>query len=224
MIDWIVHHPHWAAAAVFIASLAESLVVVGLFIPGTLVMFGVGTLVAVGALELWPTLAWAAAGAIAGDGIGYWLGRRYRERLRCAWPLRRYPRLVAGGEAFFCRYGGMSVLLGRFIGPVRPMIPAVAGMLGMPPLRFFAANILSALAWAPAYVFPGVVFGVSLKLAGAVAGRLAAMLVALVLGVWLAVWATKRLVAWLPHPLRRALDSLHAWAAASPRRVGRASC
>ena len=217
MIAWIAQHPHWAASAVFVLALAESLVVVGWIVPGTLVMFAVGALVAAGALELWTTLAWAAAGAVAGDWISYWLGRHYRERLRSLRLFRRYPGLIAGGEAFFRRHGAKSVFFGRFIGPVRPMIPAVAGMAGMPPLRFCAVNVLSALAWAPAYVLPGVVFGASLKVAGAVGARLAAMLVALVLGVWFTVWATKRLVLWLPPRLDRALTSLHSWAAASPR-------
>ncbi len=217
MIDWIALHPHWAALAVFLVSLGESLVVVGWFIPGTLVMFAVGALVAAGALDLWATILWAAAGAVAGDGISYWLGRHYRER-RCSLRLlRRYPAVIRRGEAFFRRHGGKSVLLGRFIGPVRPMIPAVAGMLGMPPLRFCAVNVLSALAWAPAYILPGVAFGASVKLAGAVAARLAVMLTALVLGVWFAVWATKRLALWLPPRVSRGLAALHERAAASPR-------
>ena len=88
MTDWIALHPHWAALAVFLVSLGESLVVVGWFIPGTLVMFAVGALVAAGALDLWATILWAAAGAVAGDGISYWLGRHYRER-RCSLPERR---------------------------------------------------------------------------------------------------------------------------------------
>lgn len=216
MIDWIALHPHWAGLAVFLAALAESLAVVGLIVPGALIMFGVGALIAMGALELWTTMAWAAAGAVAGDGISYWLGHHYRERLRSLWPFRRYPGLIGRGEAFFQRHGGKSVLLGRFVGPMRPMIPAVAGMLGMPPLRFYAVNLLSALAWAPVYIFPGVVFGVSLKLAGAVAARLAAMFVALVLSLWAAISAIKRLVLWLPPRIYRALTMLQAWAASEP--------
>lgn len=216
MIDWLVLHPHLSGLAVFLAALAESLVVIGLIIPGTLIMLGVGALIAMGALELWTTMAWAAAGAVAGDGISYWFGHHYRERLRDLWPFRRYPGLIGRGEAFFQRHGGKSVLFGRFVGPVRPMIPAVAGMLGMPPLRFYTVNLLSALAWAPVFILPGVVFGASLKLAGAVAGRLAAMLVALVLSLWVAISVTKHLVQWMPPRLDRALTMFQAWAASEP--------
>lgn len=216
MIDWIVLHPYWADLAVFLAALAESLAVIGLIIPGALIMFGVGALIATGALDLWITMAWAAAGAVAGDGISYWLGHHYRERLRSLWPFRRYPGLIVRGEAFFQQHGGKSVLLGRFVGPVRPMIPVVAGMLGMPPLRFYAVNLLSALAWAPVYIFPGVLFGASLKLAGAVAARLAAMLAVLVLSLWVAISAIKLLVLWLPPRMDRALSMFQAWAASEP--------
>lgn len=217
MVDWIAQHPYWAGFAVFLSALAESLVVVGVIVPGALIMFGAGALVAMGALELWTTIAWAAAGAVAGDGISYWVGHHYREQLWSLWPFRRYPGLISRGEAFFQRHGDKSVLLGRFIGPVRPMIPAVAGMLGMPPLRFYAVNLLSALAWAPVYIFPGVVFGASLKLASAVAARLAAMFVAVALSLWVAISVIRRLVLWLPSRMDRALTVFQAWASSTPR-------
>jgi undecaprenyl-diphosphatase len=220
MLDWIGLHPYWAGAAIFLASLAESLVGVGLFIPGTLVMFGVGALVTAGALDLWAVLAWAAAGAVVGDAISYWVGRHFQEQLRTLWPFRRHPGWLKKGEAFLGRHGGKSVLLGRFVGPVRPVIPAVAGMLGMAPLRFFTANILSALAWAPVYILPGVVFGASLQLAGAVATRLALMIALLVFTVWGGLWAGLHAVLWLRPRAESGLTHLQTWAAAAPGESG----
>ena len=197
LLDWITLHPHWAGAAVFLVSLAESLAIVGLFIPGTIVMFGVGALIAAGALELWMTLGLAAAGAVVGDGISYWLGRHYHEQLRVMWPFSRYPQMLSRGETFFHRHGGKSVLLGRFVGPVRPVIPVVAGMLGMPPAKFYVVNVLSALAWSPAYILPGVIFGASLSLASAVASRLAVLVVIVLLLLWFTVWLVRWLVSLL---------------------------
>lgn len=111
---------------------------------------------------------------------------------------------------------GQRHTAGRFVGPMRPIIPAVAGMLGMAPLRFFTANILSALAWAPAYILPGVVFGASLQLAGAVASRLAVMIALLVLMLWGGLWASLRVALWLRPRAERGLNRLHAWATAAP--------
>lgn len=135
MLDWISLHPYWAGAAIFWVALAESLAGVGLLVPGTLIMFGVGTLVATGTLDLWTALAWAAAGAVAGDATSYWLGHHFQEQLHDLWPFRRHPGWLKSGTAFMHRHGGKGILLGRFVGPMRPIIPAVAGMLGMAPLR-----------------------------------------------------------------------------------------
>ncbi|MFH1817544.1 MAG: VTT domain-containing protein [Pseudomonadota bacterium] len=215
LIAWIARHPEWAYATVFLAALTESLAVVGLFIPGALVMFGAGAVVAVGSLELWATLAWAAAGAVAGDAGSYWLGHHYRAELPNRWPFRRYPKLLEKGTAFFHRHGGMSIFLGRFVGPIRPVIPAVAGMLGMPPARFYAANILSALGWAPTYILPGVVFGASLGLAGAVATRLALILVLLLILIWSGIWIASRSVIWLQPRAEQSLSQLQTWASSA---------
>lgn len=212
LFAWIARHPDWAYATVFLAAFAESLAVMGLFVPGALIMFCAGAIVAAGSLDLWATLAWAAAGAIAGDATSYWLGRHYRAELHDRWPFSRYPKLLEKSIAFFYRHGGMSVFLGRFIGPMRSVIPAVAGMLGMPPARFFAANILSALGWAPTYILPGVVFGASMGLAGAVATRLALILVLLLIMIWGGIRIVSRSLVWLLPRVEHRLAQLQAWA------------
>jgi undecaprenyl-diphosphatase len=217
MLDWVAQHPHLAGIAILLVSAAESLALVGLFIPGTVVMFGVGALAGKGVLDLWATLAWAAAGAVVGDGLSYWLGYRYRERLREFWPFSRYPALLQKGEAFFLQHGGKSVLLGRFVGPVRPVVPVVAGMLGMSPARFYVVNVLSALGWAPAYILPGVAFGAALSLAAAVSMRLALLMVVLVAILWSVAAGTRLAAAWLKPRLEHILARLDYWAAVPGR-------
>ena len=81
LLAYITDHSGLAYGAVFLVSLSESLALVGLIVPGTVIMFGVGAIVATGSLELKPVLLLAAAGAIAGDGISYWLGRHYQEKI-----------------------------------------------------------------------------------------------------------------------------------------------
>ena len=93
------------------------------------------------------------------------------------WPLSRYPQFIARSEAFIKTYGAASVFLARFIAVVRAFVPLVAGILGMSSRRFYAANILSALTWAPAHVFPGVLLGMALNLAGLSPGWLAILLI-----------------------------------------------
>jgi undecaprenyl-diphosphatase len=190
----ISQYPTLAYGAVFLVSISESLALVGLLVPGTIIMFGVGAVVATGSLGLMPVLLLAAAGAICGDGISYWLGHHYQDGLRRMWPFSGYPGMLQNGEAFFHRHGGKSVLFGRFVGPVRPVIPVVAGMLGMAPLHFAVVNVLSAVGWALAYILPGVFFGNSLAVAGAVSSRLALTILLVALSCWFFVWLGRRLV------------------------------
>ncbi len=214
--DWITSNPGWAGWIVFVIAMGESLAVVGLFVPGVVLMFVIGALVGGGMMELWPTLAWAAAGAVVGDGISYWIGRHYHEQLRAVWPFSRYPALIDKGEVFFRRHGGKGVLLGRFVGPVRPIIPVVAGMMDMPAGRFFLINVLSALLWAPAYILPGVVFSSSLSVATEVAGRLAVMMVLLLAVLFVTGWLMRRLF-WLLQPRANPIiSSILAWSHRHP--------
>ncbi len=213
---WIASNPEVAGLMVFMVAFTESLVLVGLLIPGATLMFAAGALVGTGSLELWPTMAWAVAGAVAGDGLSFWLGWYYRDRLRSKWPFSQHADWLERGETFFHRHGNMSIILGRFVGPVRPIIPAVAGMMGMKPLRFTLVNVTSALLWAPAYLLPGVAFGSSLALAGQVAGRLALLLVGLLLVLWLAFWLVRRLYRALTPRAAALAARLLAWGRTHP--------
>jgi undecaprenyl-diphosphatase len=101
LLAFITYHPGLAYGLIFLVSFSESLALVGLLMPGTVIMFGVGAVVATGSLGLAPVLLLAMAGAIAGDGISYWLGHYYKERLVEIWPFSRYPEMLKKGEAFF---------------------------------------------------------------------------------------------------------------------------
>ena len=193
LLHWVNANPGWAGAVVFLMAFAESLAIVGMAVPGVAVLFTVGALIGAGALDFWQMVAWAVAGAILGDGISFWLGRRYQHQLTRLWPFSRHPETLDRGIAFFRKYGGKSVVIGRFFGPVRAVIPLVAGMMQMPPNRFLFANVLSALGWAPAYLLPGMVFGASLELASEVALRLVLLLVVLVASLWFLGWLSHRL-------------------------------
>ncbi|HED52265.1 MAG TPA: phosphatase PAP2 family protein [Gammaproteobacteria bacterium] len=200
LLEWMQAHPNWAGFIVLIVSALESFLVVGLFVPGTVVMFGIGAMVAAGGMPLYPTLIWAAVGAVLGDGASYLIGRYYHQQLRVIWPFRKYPMMISRGVDFFHRHGGKSVVLARFVGPVRPLLPAVAGMLNMPPSRFFAVNTLSAILWAPAYILPGMLFGASLGIAAEIAGRLALLLIILLALLWFSWWLVRRIArSFQPH-------------------------
>lgn len=193
-IDWLQANPGLAAFAVFLISCAESLAIVGLFIPGTIVMPAIGSMIGAGVLPAHWIIIAAILGAVVGDNLSYWLGYHFHDRLRNYWPFNRFPKLLAKGEVFFHRYGGISVFIGRFAGPVRPIIPVIAGMLNMSPARFFLANVTSAIAWAIAYMAPGMLLGaISEQLAPHVAARLLVILAIVTFAIWLVGWILNKL-------------------------------
>lgn len=140
-------------------ALLESLALVGLLLPGVLLITAAASLAGHQDLAITSLLLAAFIGAVIGDGISFALGYSQRERVTRLWPLSRHPEWLARGARFFQRYGSLSVFFGRFVGPVRPVIPLIAGMLHMSPRAFLWANLASAALWAPAYVLPGYLLG-----------------------------------------------------------------
>jgi undecaprenyl-diphosphatase len=166
ILAWIGQHPDSAGWMVLSVALLESLVVVGLVVPGWAILVGVGALIGSGHLPFMPTATYAFMGAVAGESLGYFLGWHYRERIEHWGPVARHHRWLESSREFFAKHGAASVALGRFFGPVRAFVPLIAGVSGMRPLPFMLINVLSAAVWAPAYLLPGVVAGASVSLPG----------------------------------------------------------
>ena len=214
--EWIRTYPSLTGLLIFAVAMSESLVIVGVLIPGALMMIGFGALIALGHLDFWTTMAWAIAGAVVGDGLSFWLGYFFHDRLLGFWPFSRLTKQLKRGEQFFHKHGGKSIAFGRFVGPVRAIIPTVAGMLGMSPLRFTVVNVISAIAWAPAYLLPGIVFGASLELASAVAFRVVALIMILILCLLVLHWLVKRTFNFLQPRADRIISASLNWARKHP--------
>ena len=203
-------NPGWAGFWVFVMCFIESLAFVGILVPGIIILFGLGALISLGALEMLPIWLWGSVGAFAGDIVSYSLGRRYRSHLAEMWPFSRFPKMFERGQDYFNVHGPKSVVVGRFIGPLRPVIPVTAGMLGLSVRRFLMVDIPACIAWTPSYLIPGMLFGASLEVASEYAGRMSLVLIigAVVLWfTWWTVWTTYEFLAsrsarWLRHAIR----------------------
>ena len=210
LIAWFASHPALALSALFLGALTESIAVIGTIIPGSTIVFAAGVLAGLHALNPWHVAVIAIAGALLGDWTSHLLGRRYRRAIPLIWPLRTHPALLARAKAYFAKSSGKAVFLGRFLGPIRAFVPLIAGMSRMPAPRFFPINALAVVGWAAAHLVPGVLFGASLQLAGAVSSRLVVLVAILVAGAWIvakiAQLATRYLWPYVEH-LR---DRLHA--------------
>jgi membrane protein DedA with SNARE-associated domain len=144
--------------ALLMVSLLESLAFVGLVFPGSTFVVLMGVLSARGYWDLGDLIWFATVGAILGDGISYSLGKRGKILFTESSRIFRVSYLERG-EAFFRKHGPKSVFLGRFLGPIRAILPFIAGLSRMEPRLFYVWNILSAIAWASSHLLVGYLFG-----------------------------------------------------------------
>lgn len=210
LLEWLNANPNLAGLAVFIISAGESIAIIGTIVPGTIMMAAIGTVTGAGIIPFWSTMLWAIAGAILGDGISYWMGHYFKGRLPSIWPFRKYPGFLEKGERFVHKYGVMGVFIGRFAGPVRALVPLVAGMMGMKPAPFTIANVTSAILWAPAYMLPGIIIGAaSQELPPDIAMNVVLVLVLLSLLILLSFWFVFEFFRLIRNQIERGLN--HLW-------------
>jgi membrane protein DedA with SNARE-associated domain len=155
LLEFIKAHQSWSIAIMSVTAFGESFAFLSLLFPGTAILIAAGTLMKSGTLPFLPVMVGAILGAVLGDSVSYWIGRRFGGGIARLWPFSRNPELLPTGIQFFERYGDISVFIGRFFGPVRAVIPLAAGIMRMPRWRFWLANITSALVWAPLLLFFG---------------------------------------------------------------------
>ncbi len=214
LLAWIGTHPYAAGAVIFLVAFCDALVVLGMIVPVIPLLIPVGLLIGMGRLSGPYALACAALGAFCGDGFSYAVGRHFSQRLYAMWPFNRYPQLLERGEKQFKRNAVKSVIVARYVGPIRPFVPAVAGMLQMPLRKYLPASVFAAITWAAAFLAPGWALGTAYDAIAAIAGKLALvvglLLLALVLA-WSIVWFAYRwLSAHADNLTARVLDWSHA--------------
>src|SRR5437868_1367721 len=129
ILDFIQQHQGWAGPILFVTAFGESLAIVNIFLPGTAILIAAGALIPLGAVDPLTAIVWSVPGAVLGDSLSYWIGRRFAPYLPRIWPFTRHPDMLPRGETFFRKYGGWSVAIGRWFGPVRAVIPLTAGCM-----------------------------------------------------------------------------------------------
>jgi membrane protein DedA with SNARE-associated domain/membrane-associated phospholipid phosphatase len=180
----------WAYAVIGLLAFGEAAVFVGLVLPGETGLLLGGVLAATGHISLPVLLVVAALAAVLGDSVGYEVGRHVGSPLRRSRLGRRIgEERWSRAEQFVLRRGGPAVLLGRWVGVLRALVPALAGMTRMPYRRFLAWNLAGGISWATTVVLAGYATGAAWRTAAHYLGRvsvvLAVVAVLAVLGGWL---------------------------------------
>lgn len=209
IVEYLHMHPHWGGVVAFLVAFLESIAIIGTIIPGTVTMTAIGALIGANVLPAGATILWAIAGAYAGDCISYWIGLFYGEGLRKMWPFYKWPQLIEKGEKFFKSHGGKSIFIGRFTGPVRSLVPMIAGILRMRPVRFLPIALISAILWAIVYIIPGIILGaLSLELPPKTATEFILVSLLVIAVIWLLTWFVKYFIDQLWTGIDRSLFTL----------------
>jgi undecaprenyl-diphosphatase len=192
IVQWV--GPLFATAGyaiVAVAVLAERSILVGLIVPGDVIIALGGVYAARGDLNVVAVMAIAFVAAVCGESIGFWLGHRYGMRLVRRLPfVNRLEGKLEEVQGYFDRHGGKTVAIGRYATAAGAMIPFVAGMAKMRYRRFLLFDVPAVLLWAIGITLVGYVFGRNLDVVETVLSRfgwgILALLVAFVVGriVW----------------------------------------
>ncbi len=148
----------WGYWLVLLAALLESLVFVGVVVPGASFVVIAGFLSSQGYLDIGDLIWFAAIGAILGDSLSYYLGTKGTRFFHNENKWLKADHLERGKQ-FFHKHGSKSIFLARFVGPLRAIVPFVAGISGMKKSRFLFWNIISAFLWSASHLLLGYFFG-----------------------------------------------------------------
>jgi len=176
LVIFVQQYQAWGYWLIFLVSSLESLAVVGLLMPGTTITIIFGLLASEGLFDIRWLMLLAFVGAVVGDGISYWLGYKGLKYFKGESRILKAAHLEIG-KKYFEKHGSKSVFIGRFIGPLRPLIPFIAGLMHMRTGTFFFWNVTSAVLWSATYVLFGFFFGHVWRTIGVWPHRITAILI-----------------------------------------------
>ena len=153
-----------------VVAFLEGIVGIGLIFPGAIITVFSGFLAYHGKGEITMIMLAAGVGATCGDLLSYLLGARFGSRMWGRGLLRKHMDLVRKAELFFFDHGGKSIFFGRFVGPLRGLVPFIAGAARMRPLPLLGWAVVSGLLWGMAYPGIGYLGGSSWELARDLSG------------------------------------------------------
>ena len=150
----------WVYAILFVIIFAETGLVVCPFLPGDSILFIAGTVVAVANLNVHVLVIVLIIAAVLGDsvnyGVGHYIGPKAFQRPDSRWFRQEYLRRT---QAFYDKYGGVTIIIGRFVPIIRTFAPFLAGVAGMSYRRFLCFNIVGGCLWISSLVYAGYLFG-----------------------------------------------------------------
>ena len=150
----------WLYGILFLVIFAETGLVVFPFLPGDSILFIAGTVIAIAGLNIHVLVIVLIAAAVMGDSVNYAVGRYIGPKVfhepESRWFKREYLERT---QAFYDKYGGLTIIIGRFVPIIRTFAPFLAGVAGMPYHRFLSFNVIGGVAWITSLVYAGYLLG-----------------------------------------------------------------
>ena len=152
---WLQQNPEWIIFGLCSAAFIESFALIGIIIPGVILLAAISGLAASTNLSIFQVVLLVYISSCLADISSFFIGKYLSRKIDHTWPFKKNPSWLEQGRVFFKSDGVLGVFLGRFIGPVRPLIPITAGSLAMDMRTFILVDLASGLLWAPLYSLPG---------------------------------------------------------------------
>ncbi|MFO7765810.1 MAG: VTT domain-containing protein [Pelovirga sp.] len=168
---------------IFLVAFAESIPAAGLIVPGSTIIVLAGLLVVANQGDFTLLALAATLGALFGDLFSLWLGKRYGRGLLHLHIFRRRRRLIRYSQKFFIAHGGKSLFFARFIGPIRGIVPFIAGLSRIPTRAACIYIFISAVLWGISYPAIGYLGANSFRQAQSMGARFGLVILVLLLAV-----------------------------------------
>lgn len=150
----------WLYVLALLMPFAETGTLLGVIVPGEVTLLVAGAVAGAGDVNLLLLVVLANVGSLLGDACGFWIGRRYGDRIKASWPGRRIGEANWDrAEGLIHRRKGTIILVGRWLGFLRAIMPATAGMTGMRYRDFLPWDIAGCVSWATLCTVGGYLLG-----------------------------------------------------------------
>lgn len=151
----------WSYLIILFLAFLDTVFVIGTIFPGSIMVMGIGFLAAYSVLNIWACLFFVVIGGLFGDALTYFFGMHGTNWFKNESKLLKFTYLKKGQD-FFDKHGDKSIVLGRFMGVIKAVVPFVAGLVRMDFKKFIYLNIISGLIFAIFYLGLGFFLGVSM--------------------------------------------------------------